>query len=1214
MNKPFFDSLHSRLFWVICASAIPVFTGLTFYVFHQREAVIGTSRHAAENLVGVAALYQRTVFNDVHEILQTISHAPIIRARDWQACNRYLADLQAALPRYSNFGVIAADGHVLCNALPVTTRFQAYLGDRPYFKNAIASSRLVVGDFQTGRITRTPTLVLALRLPGNDSASDVVIYASLNPAALNGPSMNVGSARSRFVALDRSGIVLQAIPAGSYQTGSWVDTAERPPSPGNAPGSAEIVYPDGSEWYRSYAFAGPDEDPAAITVLYEMPMDELLAEARSTFVAGIAATLLLMALALAAGYVLTQIAVVRNVRALADAVKRLAHGDFSARVANKLSGKEFLEIGRQFDVMANETQEHQRALNMVADRHSGQNRILRSVAQNHPLAQTLKMLVEFIEGQIHSAVGSIVILDAAGKRIAQCVSPQLPESFAGALVGIEIGPAVGSCGAAMHERRTILIEDVRTHPNWAAYRFAADDYGLRSCWSMPVFASSGKVLGAFAVYDKRPRLPDAEERRLLQMAAELAAVALERSIIEASLHQSEREYRLLFERNPNPMLVVGDDSGEIHAVNDKAIEHYGYQRQEFLQLAMNALHAGPRGELDAARERAGIMRARHVRKNGQLMTVETSFFPLTFGGRAAHLVMVNDLTEHEAMARNIVEREELMSLLMDATSEAICGVGIDGLCTFVNRACAELLGYDGPDDLLGKSFHDMFHYKHQDGRPMPHEACRILEALKEGRGVHADDEVLWRKDGTAMPVEYWTYPTMKGGRPVGALVTFLDISERRRQKEALEYQATHDTLTGLLNRSVLMPRIDRAITDSKAAHDCFSVMVIDLDGFKEVNDALGHESGDQLLQRVGERFKQVLGSGDVLVRLGGDEFAVIHRGGASTSADIVARRLLGMAKEPFHLNQLQIRISASIGIAEYPRHARDAGTLMRHADIAMYRAKRDGLGCALFDPAEGERVANRILLMADLRTAVSEGDFLLHFQPKIALSDRRPIGFEALVRWRHRERGMIGPDQFISMIEVSDLIHPFSNWVIDQAIAECAVWQTAFHQPSVAVNISTRNLLDSSFPDQVASALLKHELPAHLLELEITESALMADPARSLEVLARLNEIGVSISIDDFGTGYSSFSYLQKMPVQSLKIDRSFVSRMNEDSDAFAIVSAVIDLAKTIGIAVVAEGIETENVLGRLGELGCDYAQGYYIARPMASGAARAWYSNRCAS
>ena len=1218
LQKSFFGSIHSRLFWVLCATAIPIFAGLFFFVYQQRNAIIATNRQNAQDVADLAALYEQRQFNSAVETLQTIAVTPFVSDGDWTHCDRYFARLLQSQPRYSNLGVIGTDGRVRCSGLPVASPGQTYLGDRSYFRRAMASDSAVVGDYQLGRITGAPTIVVALKIRDGEGVARGVVYASLSLAALEGPDMGSGLSRqARFVVLDRGGAVLHASPAGSFAPGSRLDSeALWRTVQAQLRGATEIRGKDGSDWYASHAAAGTPDDPHAISVVYEIPSAELLARANYEFAIGLAIILLLVGIALAAGWAVTQVAVGRNIRYLTDAAGRLARRDFSVRVADRISGREFLDIGRQLDRMAQDLAAHERQLRATAERYAGQNHILQLIAQSHPLDRTLDELARFIEGQIDEAIGSIVIPDPAGARIAQCIGPHLPDAYKTALLGLEIGPDTGSCGTAMHEEKPVITEDIDYDPRWDSYRHLAQAHGLAACWSWPIMAESGGVLGSFAIYSRRPRAPGAEELMLIQMAAELAAVAIERERIKQTLRQSEIEYRHLFERNPNPMLVYSDATLRILAANDSAIAHYGYERGELLGMDMRSLQSreypAPHDQPDDGQHPA---RMHHRRKDGSILTVEVSLFPLHFAAQPAHLALINDLTDRETMARNIVERDQMLSLLMDSTSEAIYGLDMEGRCTFANNACVEQLGYDGPEELVGKPFHNMVHHTREDGRPYPLEECPLYRALKTNQSVHIEGDVLWRKDGSFFPVEYWSYPTTRDGAVVGCVVTFLDISERRRQREVLEYQATHDSLTGLLSRNVLLPRIDAAIAEAMQNGGHFSVMVIDLDGFKEVNDALGHQSGDVLLREVGKRFLDLLGTDDPLIRLGGDEFAVVFRSDPAPDAAVrAAQRLLQAVGQPFKLNQLQVQISASLGIARYPQDGTDSGTLMRHADIAMYRSKRERAGYALYDHVEGARAAHRIVLMADLRNALDKGEFLLYFQPKISLSDGRTVGFEALARWQHHERGLIQPVEFIPLIEVTDLIHPFSSWVIESAVAECARWHADGIESAVAINISTRNLLDVGLPARLEDCLRRNGLPPRLLELEITESSVMADPARSLEVLTNLHRIGVSISIDDFGTGYSSLAYLQKLPVDSLKIDRSFVGQMNQHRDAMAIVSSIIGLAHMIDVSVVAEGIENDAAMTTLRGLGCDYAQGFYVAHPMPAHRARTWLKDRIAA
>ncbi|WP_322999570.1 putative bifunctional diguanylate cyclase/phosphodiesterase [Castellaniella sp.] len=429
-------------------------------------------------------------------------------------------------------------------------------------------------------------------------------------------------------------------------------------------------------------------------------------------------------------------------------------------------------------------------------------------------------------------------------------------------------------------------------------------------------------------------------------------------------------------------------------------------------------------------------------------------------------------------------------------------------------------------------------------------------------------------------------------------------------QRALAHQASHDSLTNLLNRGDILHRLQaRTMQEPDKA---WMLVISNIDGFKEVNGALGHDVGDRLLQAVARRFRDHLGPACVLARLGSDEFTFLLDTADPARADAQVRGLLEAIREPFTVNALQVRINCSFGLAAYPEHAHAADELIRCADTAMRRAKREGLGVAVFDIRDRARVQDRQLLRADLRAALAQGQFLLHLQPKIALGSETlaagtPVGFEALTRWQHPERGLVPPAQFIPVIEVSDLIHPFTRWVVDQAVAACVRLQAIHPGIVMAVNISARNLLDEYFPQQVEDALIHHSLDPSLLELEVTESVIMADPARSLRTLYALHALGVRLSIDDFGTGYSSFAYLNRLPVDALKIDQSFVAGMVGDADLRAIVRSIIEMSHTLGLQVIAEGIETCAVRDMLRDLGCDVGQGYGIGRPMPEDQAAAW-------
>ena len=425
------------------------------------------------------------------------------------------------------------------------------------------------------------------------------------------------------------------------------------------------------------------------------------------------------------------------------------------------------------------------------------------------------------------------------------------------------------------------------------------------------------------------------------------------------------------------------------------------------------------------------------------------------------------------------------------------------------------------------------------------------------------------------------------------------LRRSRRQAEDNRHMALHDALTGLPNRVLLNDRLAQALRDAARQGTSLAVLMIDLDRFKEVNDTLGHAVGDELLTQAGPRLRAALRERDTIARMGGDEFAVLLPGADVAGARRVIEGLDRAFEEPFALRGLTLDVKASIGIACYPEHGAEPETLLQRADVAMYFAKRRHAGHALYSPEDDPSDAGQLALVGELRRAISDDELVLHYQPKLELTTNRVIGVEALVRWQHPTRGLLPPATFVPLAERTGMIRPLTLWVLERALAQCRAWMESGQELSVAVNLGVQNLLDPELASEVARLLDKHGVPARLLQFEITEGSVMDDPARSIVMLTRLRDLGIGLSIDDFGTGYSSLSYLTQLPVREIKIDRGFVIAMDTNPEHEAIVRSTIDLARSLGFTVVAEGVETEQSLLALKDLGCDSAQGYLLSRPV---------------
>jgi diguanylate cyclase (GGDEF)-like protein len=436
------------------------------------------------------------------------------------------------------------------------------------------------------------------------------------------------------------------------------------------------------------------------------------------------------------------------------------------------------------------------------------------------------------------------------------------------------------------------------------------------------------------------------------------------------------------------------------------------------------------------------------------------------------------------------------------------------------------------------------------------------------------------------------------------------LSRSRRlvgaQADENRYQSLHDVLTGLPNRTLLHRRGTECIEQSAVTGTPVGLMLLDLDRFKEINDTLGHHHGDLVLQAVSERLLHAVRSSDIVTRLGGDEFAILLPQVEDTaSAFAVAAHVQEALRTSIDAAGVLLDVDISMGLAISGVHGNDIETLLQHADIAMYRAKDHDLGVAIYDEELNEHNREQLGLLGDLRRAMDNDELVLHFQPKVALPGGQFCGAEALLRWEHPTRGLIPPGMFIPPAERTALIRPLTSWVLNAALAECKRWQDEGQPLQLAVNVSARNLLEASFGDDVMGLLARWDLPPSCLALEVTESAMMVDPARAETILWRFAEMGISLSIDDFGAGYTSLGHLRNLPVHELKIDQSLVRQMATSAADTLIIKAVIELAHSLGLRTVAEGVEDAGTLDRLTVMGCDVAQGFHLARPMPAAALR---------
>lgn len=552
--------------------------------------------------------------------------------------------------------------------------------------------------------------------------------------------------------------------------------------------------------------------------------------------------------------------------------------------------------------------------------------------------------------------------------------------------------------------------------------------------------------------------------------------------------------------------------------------------------------------------------------------------------------------------------------LFDGASIGIVRLDALGLAVEVNPALGEMLGMDAMR-MIGSRFVDLLVEEDREA-----VSSLVGEMLASGGAPFSLDARAMRGEGRPFWVHLRAVAELGAdGTPSGVMAMIEDISERKRAEEELveqchlnEHQALHDPLTGLPNRLLFGERIGQAIRQAQRNGKALAVAIMDLDRFKEVNDSLGHMAGDQLLRAVAERVAASVRASDTVARLGGDEFGLLVPDLADESALLrVIERIRSSLERPVYVQSLPVAVEASIGIAIFPDNGADPAILIQRADVAMYESKRSTAEFSFYDERSHELDLGRLTLVAELRRALADRELTLYYQPKAALATGQISSVEALLRWQHPERGLVYPDAFIPIAQETGLIGPLSLYVIEEALRQGRLWLEQGLELMIAVNLSTRNLLDSEFPRRVAELLERSGMSASSLELEVTESAMLANPTRAKMVMSELSELGIRLSIDDFGTGFSSLAYLRQLPVDEIKIDRSFVLGMSNGGDDDAIVRSTIDLGRNLGLDVVAEGVETQADWNRLRTLGCQIAQGYYLSRPVPPAELSSWLRAR---
>jgi diguanylate cyclase (GGDEF)-like protein/PAS domain S-box-containing protein len=682
-----------------------------------------------------------------------------------------------------------------------------------------------------------------------------------------------------------------------------------------------------------------------------------------------------------------------------------------------------------------------------------------------------------------------------------------------------------------------------------------------------------------------------EERR----TADGGSIGSRVDITELKLR--EASFRLLFESNPIPMWLYEHATLRFIAVNEAAIEHYGYSREQF--LAMTLLDIRPPDDRDEVRRVADTPQTddrlgrtwRHLKADATEIQVAVFSQPLVYEGRQASIDAVVDLTKRKEAEDDLRRtREFLNTVVENVPALLVVKEAREQRYVLVNREAEEFYGIPR-EQLIGKTAYEIF----------PKEQADIMTARDRGvlrSGVPMlieNNPIQTPRRGARLVTSRRLAIRDERGDPQYLLTVIEDVTERRRAEERIAHLAHHDALTDLPNRTAFAERLAMTLEQAGRANGSFALLCIDLDRLKEVNDIFGHAAGDALLREVTRRLRHAV-DGAFLARVGGDEFTVLATDGAQpAAAEALAERLLVAVADDVDVGGHRVRTNLSIGVAIYPADGSDGTALLANADAALYRAKQEGRGTIRFFESDmDKRLRERRALQHDLRSAVENGELTLHYQPQ-ALIGGEIVGFEALLRWHHPSRGNVPPNVFIPLAEESGLIIAIGEWVLREACREAASWPRPLH---IAVNLSPIQFRHGDLAGLVHSILLETGLSAGRLELEITEGVLIGDFSRAVSILRRLKAVGVRIAMDDFGAGYSSLSYLQSFPFDTIKIDRAFISNVDCNPQSAAIVRAVIGLARGLSVPVVAEGVETRDQLAFLAREACDEVQGYLVGKP----------------
>ncbi len=851
----------------------------------------------------------------------------------------------------------------------------------------------------------------------------------------------------------------------------------------------------------------------------------------------------------------------------------------------------------------------------------GQNKILEMIAANAPNSNTLAEICRFVEQVSDNVSSAIMILDAKANALRLEQAPGLAVAIRDLLEFVPVEHDSLTCGIAVHEKQDRFTADIALEDGWLHRLDEIEAHKIGAVWSFLIFGDAGSVIGTLDVYAKTARDPSADELDRFSRMARLAGIAIKSARDEEKLRSSEARYRGLFENVIDGVYISSRD-GELIAANPALVEMLGYDSVDELKAAGSTtmLYVNPvdRERVFVRLEAEGFVKNfeyRLYRKDGtEIVVLENSRAVYDDDGRiVGHEGTITDITDRKRAETRVFEEKERAQVTLQSIGDAVITTDADGNVDYLNPVAQDLIGCDmrGARD---KPISEMMTIINEHTRAPVENP--VMRCLKEGRVISlAEHSVLITRDGDEVAIQDSAAPIRdRIGNVVGSVMVFHDTSKESRLFRQLSYQASHDTLTGLINRREFETRIVESFNtlrnDPESTH---AVLYIDLDQFKVVNDTFGHAAGDELLRQLTEIVQSQIRSTDVFARLGGDEFGILlercNEALAMKVAETIRDSIEGYR---FEWQDSFTTIRASIGVVMVTADEESAANLLSSADVACYSAKDMGRNQVhLYEDSDASLRHEEMKWVSRITNAVEDNRFELYFQPIIGIKecDESARGhYELLLRMRDESGALVSPDQFIPAAERYNLMSTLDRWVIHTALSELADRTTEGEAKyTLAINLSGTSLSEDRFLDYVIKELESRKLPQGAICFEITETAAISNLSRVVHFMQTLKTLGCKFSLDDFGSGLSSFTYLKNLPVDYLKIDGQFVRYVANDVVDESMVKAIAEVGRAMGIATIAERVETREVLDKLAALGVEYAQGYYIARPMSVATFEPW-------